>query len=231
VSDQDPEGGSRNWLREWLGPLVQAIALLSLLMYGLVRIFYDDFYSKFGLTPEDVGASSSVVISQTAAGVVFLFAFAIALGVVLVIPTLAILFGLVWMFRWGIWRFTVPTWFKWRRVLKATAAITLSVSLLVVVVAMRSGTHNASACALAGGNVFGLNFLSLPSSILKLHAQRVDVTWLSGQELVTGRRLMFLGEASGTSFLYDVDNETTHRYPSSSAAMAFRDTRDVPCSR
>jgi hypothetical protein len=237
VSDEDPERGSRNLLKEWLAPLVQALALLSLLMYGLVRIFYDDFYAKFRVTPEDVGASSAVVISQTAVGVVAVFVSFFAYVLFLIAPLLLIALGFAYFARWarsGAGRRPrgplFPTWLKSWRVFKVSVGLTLLISVVILIVQMRTGTRNARDCALAGGNVAGVSAFSFPSSVLKYHAQRVKVTWLTKTRPSIGKRLMFLGESSGTSFVYDLDTKRTTRFPSNAAAMTFVKTPTVHCT-
>jgi hypothetical protein len=171
-----------------------------------------------------------VVVSQTAVGVIAVFAVFIGYVAVRAAAPLVIVVVIAYVVerRAGKW---FPTWLKWRVVFKAGVVATLVVTLVLVVREMRNGTKVASDCALAGGSVTkGLVVSNFPSSLVGIRARRVKLTWLTRPKPSIGTRLMFLGEASGTSFVYDLDAKRTTRFPSNAAAMTFLKTPKAVCS-
>ena len=204
-------------------------------MYGLVRLFYERFYDNFYVAPEDVGASSSVVLAQTAVGLISLFGFSAILA--------ALAFGLLLFYGWLLYLFArlfrrrnrpvVPDWLKARRALKVVAIATLSLTLVSLVLDLRRSTDWAVDCALAGESVETVDFRPLSVAILRLRAQRIEVTWLNPSrklESARGERVLYLGEASGVVSVYDVDSRRTVRFPSSAVAITFLRSPECPAS-
>jgi hypothetical protein len=222
VSDRERESDTRS-LRDWLAPLVSALALISLLMYGLVRVFYANFYDDFGITPEDVGASSSVVLPQTAIGVIAFLLGALLINLILVVP--------IFLVAFAVSQRSGKHW-TWKGVLKVVLGGGLVLALYLLVVNMDDRTEAAADCALAGGNVRGGESIRFsPAPMLNFRAQRVKLTWLANPKRrpALGRKIMLLGESSGTTFVYDVDARRTTRFPSSAAALALLETPDRLC--
>ena len=121
-------------------------------MYGLVRLFYERFYDNFYIAPEDVGASSTVVLAQTAVGLILLFGFvaltaALVCGVLVFYVVLANLFS--YLFRRGR-RDVVPAWLKTRRALKIIVVLTFSLALFSLFRNLLDATDSAVDCVHAG---------------------------------------------------------------------------------
>jgi hypothetical protein len=64
--------------RDLLAVIAPALALVSVLAFGVVRVSYERFYAEFGLVPEDVGANSTTVLGQSGSHfVLYAFLFAV----------------------------------------------------------------------------------------------------------------------------------------------------------
>jgi len=55
--------------RDLLGVAAPLLALVSAVAYAVVRVSYERFYARFGLSPEDVGANSTTILAESGAHV------------------------------------------------------------------------------------------------------------------------------------------------------------------
>jgi hypothetical protein len=78
----------------WLSPALQLIAATSALAYATIHVSYQNFYDQLGLTPEDVGATSTTILAQSSLRIL---EFGILFALVPVLLVLATYLALV---RW-----------------------------------------------------------------------------------------------------------------------------------
>ena len=167
--------------------VIPAASVIGILVYGMLRQLYATFYGSLGASPEEVGLGYSETLSLSGMAVLW----------VLVLPP-AIVFlcaRLIPSLREGAHRHV-------RQI-----APPLAVLLLVVgVAAMCWATWDAAGRAYDGRAVTSVNFG--PVQVLGLRAEPATVSWRSGAtsadpSIAPDTCLLYLGQANGTTVLYD----------------------------
>jgi hypothetical protein len=62
----DKDGGTRGLLRAILADHKALVSLVGVLIYGVVRVAYDAFYTRLGVFPEAVGLSETTILGRAA---------------------------------------------------------------------------------------------------------------------------------------------------------------------
>jgi hypothetical protein len=186
-----------------------AVSVAGVLVYAGLRLSYVAYYDTFGVSPEDVGASHSSVLTEAGPG----FLVAVVLPVVL----LAGLFvaAIVFLARGGG---VAPVKTSTNAVVVAVigfAAIFLVVALLFVIPWLGRRAAND---VQRGREVHASRSLASTRTFwnpLALNARRVDVQWIERDDppLDLGTRLMLLGSAGDAHYLWDVEKRRTVRVP------------------
>src|SRR5437763_748295 len=81
AGQRPPDADRVNLLRSLLDhPLVRASAYIGGALYFLFSLIYDLYFSRIGLTADDVGLDKAAVLSRAAAGVIMLFGVAVVVA-------------------------------------------------------------------------------------------------------------------------------------------------------
>jgi hypothetical protein len=199
-------------LKDRIGAVVAALSLIGAIAFGAQRIAYERFYDRFGLAPEDVGLDFTRVVQQTAGGV----------GIVSFAVTV---FVATWVLVSRIRGKEIS--FTWPLVIGLGLA---AFYFLLVLWTNWVDADDAAACAARrdGRPVRGLR-THVPGLLVTKLAVRADRAVLRSADpknpsaqLWTGRRLVYLGTANGTVFVYDPTpgSERTLRVPSASVLVS-----------
>lgn len=220
VSERQPEQSPRG-LGSWAGRnLLASLTILGVVLYGLIRLWYQAFYGPFGLAPEDVGLDYAETLARSAGLIVWL---------TILLAPFVVLFVLL---RERARRFVLalrssPSFPRWLLDALAPLAILLAVFALFGLAAVGSERMIDSASDAKRGEVgdfpFGMN--------IGANAEPAAITWIEeppdGLDDLASHRLMYLGQSEGTAFLYDIDSERTVQIPSNSALISLiRNERD-----
>jgi hypothetical protein len=196
TSVDDTRRPNSEWLLQFLQHLPAASAVIGGAAYVFVRIVLNEFYSAFGVTPEEVGWNATTVLTR----------FALPLAIVLLLALLLVAkahedklirTGFVSVLTTGASRFTFPV-----------IAMGLSVALLVF----------------AHGRI-GILRRGIPLSasldtMVPISAPCVHAFWIDAPEAPAalpafdaGQKLFLLGEGAGTTVLYDATADASLRVP------------------
>jgi hypothetical protein len=169
--------------------VIPALSALGLLVYGLLRQLYAHFYGSLGASPEEVGLGYSETLALSGIAVLW----------VLVLPPVLVVLvlGLVPRRRRGK---PVHQWVRLLAPPLAALLLVLGAGLLI------QGTWEATGRAYDGRAVTSVNIGAL--QVLGLRAEPATVWWMASRQvedpaLVSGECLLYLGQANGTTVLYD----------------------------
>lgn len=169
--------------------VLPALSALGLLVYGLLRQLYAHFYGSLGASPEEVGLGYSETLALSGIAVLW----------VLVLPPLLVLLVLSLVPRRRRGR-PVHQWVRLLAPPLAALLLVLGAGLLI------RGTWEATDRAYDGRAVTSVNIGAL--QVLGLRAEPATVWWMASRQaedpaLASGECLLYLGQANGTTVLYD----------------------------
>lgn len=236
LSESQSEGGSRfNVLLAGLLPLLGAIA------YAIFRGSYVRLYSRFGVTPEDVGVDSSAVLTG-AARILYLGNWRpgiphvpskplLIAGILVVIVVIACAIR-----SWASQYDRAPRRLgKLRRWLRTTSLINfvllyLGILFLVAILVFLAWVPRDSDLAFkriySGTQVRPGDFAFLVVQAYPAHLIWSDMHPPPEMTTLTdGASLLYLGHAAGEIVLYDPHTNQTWRIPESSAVVSLKPTR------
>ena len=238
----DPTGWA---LRRALAALTLPRALAALLVLGVVaelvlRGVYAQFYSALGLAPEDVGlgygdllplaaATLAVAAAAAAAGLLYvaLLTYAAALAITLRGGRLpsglrAVLLPAELVAHEG----PIDVAAALRAALagaRRVGVLLLAGGLLAAlafVVGLYAGAADEAGSVIQGGDARRGTVLGVP--LPSIHAERVVVRWMHDRvpdAVPDVGRCTYLGQAGGTTVLYDVDHRRALRLPTDAVAV------------
>jgi hypothetical protein len=180
--------------------------------YAAVRFGQKTFYSRLGLTPEDVGLGRIETLTLAIGLAFYLVVFA---AILVGLPTLASWVALR-IGRVAVWPARSP---RFARATLIAVVLFFSVSTGFFSIVWFWGQATAAANDVEAGKPVRLSFLSDTG----IHAEKARITWIGDApkaltDLPT-HKLMFLGQSGGTVVLYDVDDKRSIRIPSSNVAV------------
>lgn len=174
--------------------VIPAASIIGIVIYGMLRQLYAGFYGSLGASPEEVGFGYSETLSLS--GVAMLW--------VLILPSACVLLALTAASRL---RHGNPTRDRVRQIAPSLIVVMLALG----VVAIFWTTWDATSRAYSGRAVTAVNIG--PIQLLGLRAEPATVWWQSGRatedpDLTSGTCLLYLGQANGTTVLYDPGSPT-----------------------
>jgi hypothetical protein len=197
VVQPEPKTSLSGWV---VANMVAALTLVAVVLYGLVSLGHQTFYSQFGLAPQDVGLGYGEALARASG---------FALYVLLVV---ALAFVSAWI--GGVSR--APRTRRWTRL--NIALVVFGVVLLAITVVVIS--RDAANAAKRGESVRPM--LAVGTGI---RAEPVELAWIERPpdtlRSISRHQLVFLGRSDGTTYLYDVDDERTIQIPDGIAALSL----------
>lgn len=174
-------------LLPYVGSIVSAWVIVTLLAYGVLRQLYAHFYGTLGTSPEEVGLDSTQVLTVAA------------------IPFIALTAAVA-----GVHRFAAAVIASGRhrtgRTVFIVTWVAVVVGLVAVAAVLGAGTKAATDAAYSGQRVSSVNVG--PIQVLALRAEPVIVTWTgpvpsTGPPIESGRCYLYLGQANDEVVLFD----------------------------
>ena len=208
--------------RDFITTLVPIlIATVAVLSYSVLIVGYNLFYDQFGLNPEEIGYGYTDVLR----GSVGLVAFVV--GCVLAASIFGILISGSWL---------PSSWQDTNRpdligLIKFILGCILGLAVvLAVFVLPRASVHRAEE-ARQGIPVTKYRigpFNLLPFQALSASVQPSEVSSQTATvEALSGRPLLYLGQANAAFIIYDSSTEQTIRLPASSVILTTHDCRET----
>jgi len=229
-----PDIRGHRWLAgvaRWsLDHLPYVFTLMGLVLFALIRTSYAVFYRRFGLTPEDLGISYPQILAQSGVAAVIFVLYGLIFWVMLKIARFVLLEAWV-AISLLLRRAPRTTSFRnrLRRYTRGRVAAVLAIAFVAFAFAIQplyfaqyADRATQGKPVLLGGLLYG----KIPSpGVVAIPA---TVTWAAGEppkgfDPESEDALMYLGEHSGTVFLYDYRRKETIRVPSSSVVVRIAD--------
>jgi hypothetical protein len=203
----------RRTLLGWLvaNPII-ILTIATAAFYAAVRYGQQKFYSRLGLTPEDVGHNRIDTLAQaTGLAVDLLFLLAVMVGIPMV--------G-YWVYRriesqspFPQSRFASAMWFA--------AILFIIAGTVFFTLVWFHDQATWAADRVETGRPVRMSFLADTG----IHAEKAKITWIgaapAGLTDLPIHRLMYLGQSGGDVVLYDVDDDRSLRMPSSKVAVSI----------
>jgi hypothetical protein len=208
--------------RDTFGTVAPILALSAVVLYAYLAICYDRFYGSLGVDPNDVGLSYTGTLARSSG---------FALGYLLVAAWLAV--GPLAMQR-GETRHRRENPTSTAPRVAVPAAILVSAAFMVAALtppllhagdAAREVREGKPVGPIRFPGAFGVPVPALPLTILAIHAAPaiVEPAGKPGDspaaERLQGRKLLYLGQASGTVVLYDPAAQQAVYVPASSIIL------------
>jgi hypothetical protein len=234
---------------QWAGLF---ITVGGLAIYSLQTLSYEGFYQTLGLRPSDVGLSYGNILTSSFELVIIIIAWFLFLGLVLGTITV-LLSGVMWLVltRQLIWRRVQQSWLKYlipestsmRSMITYYAGRNLRFLFQYVLVAGLLGivffcsvflpdyARETATQVKERGYPIRAQFRLGPFALLAIRADRVVVQPVTTANTpnhiddLSGRYLLYLGEANGSAVLFDVYSDQAIRVPTSSVKIKLKN----PC--
>jgi hypothetical protein len=184
-----------NLSRAWkLSDVTAILALLGVAIYGILWIAYVFFYSRLGVSPSDVGLTYATILSQSVGFVLFLALASILVSIgILIISQDA--------------RTGEPVGIV-ERVGMVRTGVVIAMTVVLIFVLPVIAEANAKALQVRRGQAVA-PYTLLGIAVLAIHADPVIVQPIGKRtenpavDELTGRSLLYLGQANGMLVLYE----------------------------